>query len=395
MAIHFSQRSVATDKLVPLLSPDEVERSSLLEPIVPDLFGLEAAWSGAMLAEAMNLSGRSFESLSLNALLATEAFAVGRTAGVYGAKAAARSASERFEKARRKARPVAETRDPAGAVVREVLLSLLPDPPTTPSGNVRVLRDICEQLVRDFPADSERFLGPAELGELIDRVELLRPLVDLEQMPAEERVRYLRHLQTKVPPTSSPEWPLFAFGAGYVVSRIGSAERDLRLADTFSDGRSAVLSWAIVAGSLGATAFWTDAFAGLGRLAARELVRPLHMLDPPNCDIGFEEFEILDDRTMRSKLRTATRTTVAVAILPGVTVQLGVSEVDRTTVRASEGQREVPGAGSLLDLSPEQLDALADRLTPYLKGRLSNSKGAGKARRSSSSLRLPFREGGG
>lgn len=376
-----------------VLSPDEIVRPSPEDGIVPNLFGFEAAWASATLAEAMSLSGRSYDSLSLSILLATETFVIGRAAGLYGVRAVS-TVGERLDKVRRQLRPSSENRDPAGSLVREVLLGLMPDAPRVASGDARILRNICGRFLGERLPDEGRFLTADDLAELISAVPVLQPLTDLEAMPAEERVRFLRHLRGRMPPLTAPEWPLFAFGAGYVISRIGSAERDLRLADTFEAGKSAVLSWAMVAGSLGATTFWTDAFGGLGRFVARELVRPLHLLDPPTCDISYDEVRLFDEKSSRLKLRSANRNALAVSMLPGVTMHFGVGEPDRSAFRPSETARDPRlSLAGVSHMSDDQLEALAARLAPYLRPLLEiNQKAASRNRKAGSSLRLPFQE---
>ena len=71
-----------------VLSPDEINRLSGLGKWQPQLNGLEAAWAGAAVAEAMILSRRNFDSISLPTCLATDNFAIARTAALYGAREA-------------------------------------------------------------------------------------------------------------------------------------------------------------------------------------------------------------------------------------------------------------------------------------------------------------------
>lgn len=368
-----------------IISSTEFERRPIGEAIAPEFFGMEAAWAGIMLAEAMELSGRSYDGLSLNALLATESFAMGRAAGLYGAKTALAAIPERLEKVRRQLRPK-EQRDRAATAVMEILIGLMPDAPRSVTGNNRILLNICAQLLANYESNSERFLERAELRELIDVAPILEPLSILAQMPAEERVRYLRFLQDRILSSPIDDRPLIAFGAGYVISRIGSAERDLRLADGFADSRAAVLCWATVTGSLGATTYWTDAFAGLGRFAARELVRPMHPLDPPNWDLSFDEVHLMDERSAKPKYRTANRSVVAVSLLPGVTMHFGTSEPERSTISRATEARQAPA--TMLDLTQSQLEDLAESLLPILRSRL--QVGQTKGRRSTRSPQLPF-----
>lgn len=374
----------------PLLRVEEFDRSVLDQPLIPQLFGMEAAWVGAMLAEAMVLSGRSYESLSLSALLATEAFAAARTAALYGARAASLIAGERFETVRRQLKRPLERRDAGPRLIREVLTGLLPDASPAASVSIRILRAACLALSRR-DNDADIFLERHDVFELASAAPELEAVGTLGSMSAEERVRFLRFLQDRIGRSAANEKPLFAFAAGYVISRIGGAERDLRLADSFRDDRAEVLSWAAVAGSLGATTFWTDAFGGLGRFAARELVRPVHLLDPPTCDIGFDEIKFLEEKAARSRFKSANRNAVIVALVPGVNVHFSMSESPQTNLKPVESDREEGRVVDPFALSDEQIEELADRLLPIMRSRLSSKSGS-KQSRQPAPPRLPFKK---
>ena len=143
-----------------------------------------------------------------------------------------------------------------------------------------------------------------------------------------------------------PDRSLVAFASGYLISRIGSGEKDLRLADSFQSDAPEVLAWATMIGGLGGAPYWTDAFGGLGRLVARELLRPVHLEDPPAADVSFEELQVVvepDRPSTKNRVRTGHRNAASVSLFPGVVVPVALQEEER---------EKSPTQGSLLLPSP-------------------------------------------
>ncbi|WP_434724809.1 hypothetical protein [Mesorhizobium sp. RIZ17] len=373
-----------------VMTPAEFDRSSIESPIIPRLFGMEAAWIGAIFAEAMILSGRSYEELSLNALLATESFATARAAAVYGARAAATLIPERFENIRRQFQRSPEKREGGSRVVGEVLLGLLPDSAREMQGNKRILVDACRDLLSSGEEDTDILKNSGYSFKSVSPE--LGPITGLSSMSAEERVRYLRYIQDRISYSSASDRVLYTFAAGYVISRVGGGERDFRLADSFGKDRGEILSWAAVTGGLGANTFWTDAFAGLGRFVGRELIRPVHLLDPPLCDASYDEVGLFDERLTRLKIRSANRSAVAVSLLPGVVVHFSAGEVERPASRPTDSARSANSGIDFSLVTIDQLDILAERLLPLIRSRLQPAaKSAAKDRRGPKAPRLPFK----
>src|SRR5262249_14404809 len=109
---------------------------------------------------------------------------------------------------------------------------------------------------------------------------------------------------------------------------------------------------------------WTSAFDGLGRLVARELLRPFRLDEQPTCDFSFDELAVLIDPGLKDplvNLRIKQARSVTVALLPGVNAAIPISEQSTSGLTRSEPPRpprEDPVAG------------LAETLWPHLRSKL-------------------------
>ena len=191
-------------------------------------------------------------------------------------------------------------------------------------------------------------------------------------MPAEERVILLREIRDKYPKGEHTDTSdLMSFAAGYVISRVGSGQRDLRLADTFDHDGPDVLAWAATIGGLGNLAAWTDAYNGLGRLISRELMRPFHIGDPPTADVAAEEVLVLveaERASTRNRIRTGSRNLAALALMPGVVAYLPLPEEEREKARVGLSTPTAPVQSSLsLTYDSKLLRSLAEQLWPFLR----------------------------
>ena len=83
-----------------VLSFRELEKFSTNGRSAASLAGLEAAWAGAAIAEAMILARQGYEEISLPACLATDTYAIARTASLYGARGALNDTIHRLDQIR-------------------------------------------------------------------------------------------------------------------------------------------------------------------------------------------------------------------------------------------------------------------------------------------------------
>lgn len=352
-----------------VLSPREVENLVNVRRLNADLSGLEAAWAGASIAEAMILAKRGYETITLPSCLATDTFAIGRSAALYGARGGAIETTDRLDRVREKLTKSQERWRPASSFVIGVLMRLLPDPQPTTSWLQEQLLRACG-IMRSQSTEGREVPSRLVLEEISRALPQPSPVDHLDELSAEQRVRLLREMPAWLGSVKQDDVRhLIFFTAGYVISRIGAAERDLRLAEIFENGYPNVLTWAAVIGSLGASTYWSDAFGGIGRLVARELSRSFDLTDAPNSDISADEFLAIAGADRGApKFRTALRQIASISLRPGVVSQLSTFDEDRDS-RAMEVSRAPTDAGRSLRDTPEQrhLHNLAEQLFPYIR----------------------------
>ena len=168
---------------------------------------------------------------------------------------------------------------------------------------------------------------------------------------------------------SSEALQIIHFSPGRIISRIGGAERDLRLAETFDEGYPSVLTWAAILGGLGATTYWSDAFGGIGRLVARELSRSFDLCEPPSSDISADELFVLagPDRREGARFRTASRQSASVSLRLGVVTELSLVEEERK-LDAPRANSQPKSVGEVSEYRKAQ--NLAQQLFPFIRNLL-------------------------
>lgn len=352
-----------------VLTSGDVTRLASSTRLEANLYGTEAAWAGAAVAEAMILSRRSYETISLPACLATETFSIARTAALYGARGTIGDTTERLARIRERLRRPEGVRPPH--VATPILLRLLPDSPPIATLTQEVLVEVCKKLqaTKSEPTSQTIF-------RLIGRhFPALAALETLDEVSAEQRVKVLRDFPAWIANSKSDvEQSILVFSAGFVISRVGGAERDLRLAEAFASWQPQVLTWAAVIGGLGVTTYWSDAFGGIGRLVARELSRSLDLSDPPTADISADEF--LVTYTLESgptRLRTALRQVATISVRPGVVVQLSIADEDRQGRPEESARIQQLNVANMGPRQSRQLETLAEQLFPYIRNLLVRS----------------------
>ena len=159
---------------------------------------------------------------------------------------------------------------------------------------------------------------------------------------------------------------------GYLATVAAGGAASLALVVNCSDEFPELTGWAYLVGGIGERVTWTSGFDGLGRLVARELLRPLRLDEPPTCDFGFDEAIVLADKELKDPLvhlRIKQAKVLSVSLYPGVNIAIPI--VDGTaldsTYRDSREPKEAVASESQTSSIENPLGTLAHALWPHLK----------------------------
>jgi hypothetical protein len=336
------------------------------------------------IAEAQYLSGVSLQALRVTACLATQSFAVARAISLWP-HISADAAAETYDQTRRLLRNNGLQRGPE--IFRPVwqVLSAL-----STRANRNRARDF--QLQQSIEV-AERLIAKAGAERVAAAQWIFEPIAShnridfraFEKSAPEQRLNIFDALVSELNnlAVDSREYASIAMQAGFVATVAAGGAPSLSLAEGQMHVHPMVLGWAYALGGLGERVTWTSSFDGLGRLVARELARPFHIIDPPTCDFDFNELKFLVDPDLKDPLvhlRIKQSRSVQVALFPGVNVVFSFAE----TSRIEKPERSVAAAPQTTNfLSKDLLPLLADALAPYLERRMSKSSGSTRAKTTS------------
>ncbi len=158
--------------------------------------------------------------------------------------------------------------------------------------------------------------------------------------------------------------------AGYLATIAAGGSPSLTLAESHASRWPEITAWAYLTGGLGEKIVWTSSFDGLGRLVARELLRPLRLDEPPTCDFAFDEAAVLADAKLADPLvhlRVKQARLLTVELLPGVNVSIPIGESGAQSVSKPEINRvtRVPET-----TARDPLGVLAEAMWPHIRTRL-------------------------
>lgn len=341
----------------------------------PALFSLETGWAGLAIAEAQLLSGIALPKLRIAACYATQSFAIGRSVALWP-HISLDEITGVYEDSRRllKSADNANT-NRALRPLWEIFYSLS-------GGKEKSTRRKYRAIVETLERFRERSIddSPKRIPWFLDPLRAVTPLayqaVELERLAPEGRLKLfdeaVRELSRCKDDVDSEEYLGLALFAGFLATIAAGGAPSLSLAERQARNHPAILAWAYAVGGLGAKVTWTSSFEGLGRFVVRELMRPLHIDEPPVCDFCFRELQVLSDPALSDPLvhlRIKQARTVIVALQPGVNVTFALADGQRsertTATQFAQTDREPRAVGS-----DNLLAQIAQALVPYLRDEL-------------------------
>jgi hypothetical protein len=300
---------------------------------MPDLGGFEAAWAGLIVAEAVVLAGAPPSKLKTYSCFATQSWAIARTRSLWP-KMPVEEICDRLYAARRLTRGdetrLGRLRQPFQSVW-SILAAASDGGPIDHSlqplvAALQALSDV--RAAKDEP----------EIPCVVRQISMLLPeesrlLNKLPSMGPEERLDVFDFLVDQLAAERSPRTQVrstaLAFMAGYIATIAAGGSASLSLATNHAHDHPQIAAWAYALGGVGEHVTWTTSFDGLGRLVARELLRPFRLEDQPDCDFALDEGEVLADSALSDPLvhlRIKQGRTLAVTIYPGVNVTVPLAE---------------------------------------------------------------------
>lgn len=343
-------------------------------PVVrtPDLQGLEAAWIGLTVAEALIRSERPLSQLKLAACLATPTFALARAQALWPKETIA-AVLQRYDLCQKLIRSADAPQNKLREPLMDIWTVLTAVSSPMPHSVSPDLRDVVQATARLHMA---RASGQSETDAIqtaldMPQTEFLRRL---ESAPPEARVREFDRLVAALDASrSSRERANLLFAAGYLVTVLAGGSPSLGMAERLLHRWPQVTAWAYVLGSLGETVTWTSGFDGLGRLVARELSRPFRLDEPPTSDFALAEANIVVDRGLSDPLvhlRIKQARVLSVALLPGVTIAVPIVEATSSETRPAPRSADTGDRKPSTPASSDPMAILADALAPHLIERL-------------------------
>ena len=365
-----------------LLTP---ERFEIVDTVArdADLGGYEAAWTGLVIAEALLLAERSIAKLRTASCLATQSYAIARSRALWPRTPLAEIVN-RFDAAQRLFR-AGEARNSKLRTVLEPIWGSLADAASSDLIPNRVeLRPLVESLrrlrdARQARDENEALVLSKSLRQVVPEAEAF---TKLSEWTPEQRVqefdKLLHGLDNASRDQNAQRRIGLAFRAGYLATVAAGGAASLSLAEAVADRWPDITGWACVLGGVGERVIWTSSFDGLGRLVARELLRPLRLDESPTADFALDEAQVLVDSQLSDPLvhlRLKQSRAATVALLPGVNVAFpimepGIQEPARSDVVRYGGQADQRFASRG---SADPIAVFADALWPYLRARLERS----------------------
>jgi len=345
----------------------------------PDLGGLEAAWTGLTVAEAVLLAERPLASLRISACLATHSFAIARANALWS-HLAVEDITRRFDGANRllKSDSLNQRGNGRASKIRaslqpiwETLIAISKGQSVYRSSEIEPIVLALQGLINARSAKD-----PQEVDQLIRPIIAYVPeaeeLSQLREIAPEGRLRLFDKLVDSLDkPGTAREKVRFnalALLAGYLATIAAGGSPSLTLAESLASHWPEITAWAYLVGGLGEKVLWTSSFDGLGRLVCRELLRPLRFDEPPTCDFALDEASVLADAKLTDPLvhlKVKQARLLTVELLPGVNISVPIGESNSQLKQEINRTNRLPEAQAR-----DPLGALADAMWPHIRGRI-------------------------
>ena len=348
---------------------------------IPDLGGLQAAWTGLIVAEAVLLAEMPLARIKISACLATHSFAIARASALWSHSAIG-DVTKRFDNANRLLKSESLTQRVAGRASKirasfqpiwEALIAVSQGGNSNRPSEMEPIVSGLQGLIRARSAKDPREANQL-IRPLLHYAPEAEPLEQLTELAPEGRLRVFDKLVEGLeqPETARENLRRNALSllAGYLATVAAGGSPSLTLAEGHASRWPEITAWAYLTGGLGEKVVWTSSFDGLGRLVARELMRTLRLDEPPTCDFAFDEAAVLVDAKLADPLvhlRVKQARLLTVELLPGVNVSIPIGESGAQTVPKTEANRgtRVPEI-----TSRDPLGVLVDALWPHIRTRL-------------------------
>ncbi|MGY8665357.1 hypothetical protein Q3C01_23740 [Bradyrhizobium sp. UFLA05-109] len=336
-----------------------------------------AAWTGLVVAETMLLAERPLARIRIPACTATQTFAIARAAALWSPSIS--EVTQKYDQAQnlfraehRRSSRIRSALEPIWDALATLSRVRLPprDERLLPLiEGIHLLHVARTQKDPDETASFLRSLRNVLPTDLVNEFEHLSTLAPEERVRAFDRVlSYVEKSQEQ------NERQIFAALAGYLATIAAGGTPSLGLLTASAQRFPEITAWAYVLGGVGEPVLWTASFDGLGRLVARELLRPLRFDEPPTADFALDEALVLADPRLADPLvhlRIKQSRIATVALYPGVNVSVPMS--DQPASNAKENRHDDIPSKSVTSVSPggNPWALLAEGLWPYLEDKLS------------------------
>lgn len=363
-----------------IIAPSRIESMEMFTRDA-ELAGYETAWTGLIVAEALLLANLPISKIKIAACLATQSFSIARSKAMWSPIGNA-DVIERYDRAQLLFR-VGEQRATRLRSALEPIWSILSivsvDEGMSTNSELRPLVDAVRALA--FSRHNGEENEAARFAEPLHQVAVEAAMFNrLASLTPEQRVREFDQLLSalsQLPPNGAALYrQVLAMLAGYLATVVAGGSPSLALVEENARRWPEVMAWAYVLGSVGERVTWTSSFDGLGRLVARELMRPLRLDEPPTCDFSLEEAQTLYDPALADplvylKLKQSRVATVALLAGVNIAVPIGEQRTQESRPNSGENDRSSNANRGRSNVQGDPWETVADALWPYIRNRIS------------------------